>query len=35
VSGIGRGGMGVLKVDGREFATQKMERTIPIIMQFD
>ena len=35
VSGIGRGGTGVLKVDGKEVATQKMERTIPIILQFD
>jgi arylsulfatase len=35
VSGIGRGGTGVLKVDGRVVATQKMEHTIPIIMQFD
>jgi hypothetical protein len=35
VSGIGRGGTGVLKVDGKEVATQQMERTIPIIMQFD
>lgn len=35
VSGIGRGGTGVLKVDGKTVATQKMEHTIPIIMQFD
>jgi arylsulfatase len=35
VSGIGRGGTGVLKVDGKVVATQKMEHTIPIIMQFD
>jgi len=35
VSGIGRGGTGVLKVDGKEVATQKMEHTIPIIMQWD
>jgi len=35
VSGIGRSGTGVLKVDGKEVATQKMDRTIPIIMQFD
>ena len=34
-SGLGRGGMGVLKVDGKEVATQKMEHTIPFIMQFD
>ena len=35
MSGIGRGGTGVLKVDGKEVATQKMEQTIPIILQFD
>ena len=34
-SGIGRSGTGVLKVDGKEVASQKMERTIPIILQFD
>ncbi len=34
-SGIGRGGSGVLKVDGKEVATQKMEHTIPLIMQWD
>ena len=35
VSGIGQGGTGVLKVDGKEVATQKMEHTIPLILQFD
>ncbi len=35
VSGIGRGGTGVLKVDGKEVATHKVERTIPLIMQWD
>jgi hypothetical protein len=35
LSGIGRSGTGVLKVDGKEVATQKMERTIPIILQWD
>jgi arylsulfatase len=35
VSGIGRGGTGVLKVDGKEVATEKMEHTIPLIMQWD
>jgi len=35
LSGIGRGGTGVLKVDGKEVANQKMERTLPIILQFD
>jgi hypothetical protein len=28
MSGIGRGGTGVLKVDGKEVARQTMERTI-------
>jgi len=35
LSGIGRGGTGVLKVDGKVVATQKMERTLPLIMQWD
>jgi arylsulfatase len=35
VSGIGRGGTGVLKVDGQVVATQKMEDTIPFILQWD
>jgi hypothetical protein len=35
VSGIGRGGTGVLKVDGKEVSSEKMERTVPIILQFD
>ena len=34
-SGIGRGGTGVLKVDGKEVATQKMEHTMPFILQWD
>ena len=34
-SGIGQGGTGVLKVDGKEVATQKMEHTIPFILQWD
>ena len=34
-SGIGRGGTGVLKVDGTAVATQKMEHTIPFILQWD
>jgi hypothetical protein len=33
--GIGQGGTGVLKVDGKEVATQKMERTLPFILQWD
>ena len=35
ISGIGRSGTGVLKVDGKVVASQKMERTIPIILQWD
>jgi hypothetical protein len=35
MSGIGRSGTGVLKVDGKEIATQKMDHTIPLIMQWD
>jgi arylsulfatase len=34
-AGIGQGGTGVLKVDGKDVATQKMEHTIPFILQFD
>jgi hypothetical protein len=32
LSAVGRGGTGVLKVDGKEVATQKMEKTLPIIL---
>jgi arylsulfatase len=35
LSGIGQSGNGALKVDGKEVATQKMERTLPLIMQWD
>jgi arylsulfatase len=35
MSGIGRSGTGVLKVDGKEVARQKMERTLPLILQWD
>jgi arylsulfatase len=35
VSGIGRGGTGVLNADGKEVARQTMEHTIPLIMQWD
>ncbi|TWU29609.1 arylsulfatase [Bythopirellula polymerisocia] len=35
MSGIGRSGTGVLKVDGQAVATQKMEHTIPLILQWD
>ena len=34
-SGIGRSGTGTLKVDGKVVQTKKMERTIPIILQWD
>ena len=34
-SGIGRGGTGVLKVDGKEVGRQTMEHSIPLIMQWD
>jgi arylsulfatase len=34
-SGLGQGGTGVLKVDGKVVAEQKMERTIPLILQWD
>ncbi|GLI91237.1 arylsulfatase [Methylocystis echinoides] len=35
LSGIGRGGTGVLKVDGKLVAEQKMKRTLPLILQWD
>jgi hypothetical protein len=35
VSGIARGGTGVFKVDGKEVASQKLERTIPFLLQWD
>ena len=35
MSGIGQGGTGVLKVDGKEVVTQKMEHTLPLILQWD
>ena len=34
-SGLGRSGTGVLKVDGNVVATEKMEHTIPFILQWD
>jgi arylsulfatase len=34
-SGIGRGGTGVLKIDGKEVVNQKMEHTLPFILQWD
>jgi arylsulfatase len=35
MSGIGQGGTGVLKVDGKVVAEQKMEHTLPFILQWD
>jgi arylsulfatase A-like enzyme len=35
MSGVGRGGTGTLKVDGKVVASQTMERTIPITLQWD
>jgi arylsulfatase len=35
VSGIGRGGTGVLKVDGKEVARHILEYSMPLIMQWD
>ena len=35
VSGLGRSGTGTLKVDGNVVATQKMERTIPLMFTID
>jgi arylsulfatase len=34
-SGIGRGGTGVLRVDGKEVARQKLEHTVPLIWEWD
>ena len=35
ISDIGKGGTGVLKVDGREVASKRMARTVPLILQWD
>ena len=35
ISGIGQGGTGVLKVDGKTVATQTMDHTLPLILQWD
>ena len=35
MSGIGQSGTGQLKVDGKVVSTQKMEHTIPLILQWD
>jgi hypothetical protein len=34
-SGVGRPGVGTLKVDGKEVATKRMEKTLPMILQWD
>jgi arylsulfatase len=35
MSGVGRGGTGALKVDGKVVATQTMDRTVPFTLQWD
>jgi len=35
MSGLGRPGTGTLKVDGKVVSTQKMEHTLPMILQWD
>ena len=35
MSGIGRGGTGTFKVDGKVVATQTMERTVPLTLPWD
>ena len=35
MSGLGRGGTGTLSVDGTVVATQTMEHTLPMILQWD
>jgi arylsulfatase len=35
MSGIGGPGTGTLKVDGKEVSTQKMDHTLPLILQWD
>ena len=34
-AGVGQGGTGVLKVDGKDVATQTMEHTVPFMLQWD
>jgi arylsulfatase len=33
--GMGKGGTGVLRVDGKEVASRRMAHTVPVILQFD
>ncbi|MBL8886835.1 MAG: arylsulfatase [Phycisphaerales bacterium] len=35
LSGLGRGGTGTLRVDGKDVMTKKMEKTLPMILQWD
>jgi arylsulfatase len=35
MSGLARSGTGTLKVDGKEVQTIKMEKTLPMILQWD
>ncbi len=35
ISGIGRGGTGAFKVDGKEVATQNLEHTVPLTLPWD
>ncbi len=35
ISGIGRAGMGTLKVDGKVVSTQTMDRTVPLVLPWD
>jgi hypothetical protein len=35
LSGVGRGGTGTLTVDGNEVSTQKVERTLPLVLPLD
>ena len=34
-SGLGRGGTGILRVDGKDVATKHMDHTLPMILQWD
>jgi arylsulfatase len=35
ISGIGRGGTGIFKVDGKVIATQKLDHTVPLTLPWD
>ena len=35
ISGLGRGGTGTFKVDGKVVSTQTMERTVPLTLPWD